>query len=57
MVTVSIEHEVVGGEVVLEEFENVESVNNPPMTETAHLSFADDREDEKVRHGTIVRVH
>lgn len=57
MCTVSIEHEVVDGEPVLEEFENVESVNNPPMTETTHLSFADDRDDEKVRHGTIVRVH
>jgi hypothetical protein len=56
MNTVSIEHEIVDGKTVLETFENVESITNPPMTETTHLKFKDERDDEKVRYGEIVKV-
>jgi len=56
MNTVSIEHEIVDGKTVLEEFENVESITNPPMTETTHLKFENERDDEKVRYGEIVKV-
>jgi len=51
-----VEHKLVGGESVLETFEEVESFNNPPMTDNLHISFADeDREDEKLSYGTVVR--
>jgi hypothetical protein len=54
--TLHVEHEVIGGEPVLEEFEGVEKFNNPPMTDTLHIAFADDREDAKLSYGYVVRA-
>jgi len=54
--TLHVEHEVIGGETVLEKFEGVESFNNPPMTTTLHLKFADDRDDKKLGYGYVVRA-
>ena len=54
--TVYVEHEIVGGKTVLEEFDGVESFNNPPMTNHLHLEFAGDREEEKLSYGTVVRA-
>lgn len=54
--TLHVEHEIVGGNSVLETFEGVESFNNPPMVDTLHLSFADDREMKKLNYGTVVRA-
>jgi hypothetical protein len=51
-----IEHDVVGGKTVLEKFEDVESFNNPPMTDTLHLSFADERESKQLNYGNVVRA-
>lgn len=50
-----VEHEVVGGEDVLETFEGVESFDDPPMTDQIHLSF-DDKENEKLSYGNVVRA-
>jgi copper chaperone CopZ len=57
MDSVNIEHEIADGKTVLEEFEGVESITNPPMTETIHLSFKDDRDRLKLRYGEIVKVN
>lgn len=54
--TVYVEHEIIGGETVLEEFEGVESFNNPPMTNNLHLSYADDRDDDQLGYGHVVRA-
>lgn len=54
--TLHVEHEVVGGATVLEEFEGVSAFNDPPMTNTLHLSFADDRDDKKLSYGNVVRA-
>lgn len=54
--TVHVEHEVIGGETVLEKFEGVEAFNDPPMTERLHLTFADDRDDEQLGYGHVVRA-
>lgn len=54
--TLHVEHEIIDGKTVLEKFENVESINNPPMIETMHLKFDDDRDDKKIRYGKIVKV-
>jgi hypothetical protein len=53
--TLHVEHEVIGGQAVLETFEGVETFNSPPMTNTFHLSFADDRPDKKLKYGQLVR--
>lgn len=53
--TLRVEHEVVGGEDVLETFEGVESFDDPPMTNQIHLSF-DDKENEKLSYGNVVRA-
>ena len=51
-----VEHELVDGKVVVEEFEGVESFNNPPMSNKLQLSFSDDDRDEKILdYGTVVR--
>lgn len=52
----NIEHDVVDGKTVLEEFKNVDSISNPPMTDTIHLSFEDDRDTIKLQYGKIVQV-
>lgn len=57
MDSVNIEHQITDGKTVLEEFEGVESITNPPMTETIHLSFKDDRDRLKLRYGEIVKVN
>jgi len=54
--TLHVEHEVIGGKVVLETFEGVESFNNPPMTSSLHLKFADDRDNEQLDYGHVVRA-
>lgn len=51
-----IEHEVIGGEMVLETFENVESFNDPPMTNTIHVSFTDNQDDARLTYGNVVRA-
>lgn len=51
-----VEHDLIGGEAVLEEFEGVESFNNPPMTSTLRLTFADDRDDKRLDYGNIVKA-
>lgn len=52
-----VEHEVIGGEMVLEKFQDVESFNDPPMTNSLHLTFADgDRDDERLNYGNVVRA-
>jgi hypothetical protein len=51
-----IEHEVIGGEMVLEKFENVESFNDPPMTNTIHVSFTDNQDDAKLTYGNVIRA-
>lgn len=54
---VHVEHEVIGGETVLEKFEGVQSFNNPPMVSTLHLSFEDDDRDmKKLNYGRVVRA-
>jgi len=53
--TLYVEHQVIGGEKVVEDFEGVESFNDPPMTNSLHLTFADDRDTEKLSYGNIVR--
>jgi len=56
MLTLFVEHELVGGKTVVEEFGGVKSFNNPPMTDTIHLSFTDGESDEKkLNYGTVVR--
>lgn len=55
--TVHVEHELIDGKMVLEEFEGVESLNDPPMTGSTHLSFADgEKDDKQLNYGTIVRA-
>lgn len=54
--TVHVEHEIIGGETVLEKFEGVESFNDPPMTTNLHLKFADDRDDKQLDYGNVVRA-
>jgi hypothetical protein len=54
--TVHVEHQLVGGEVIVEEFEGVQSFNNPPMTSTLRLTFADGREPETLDYGNIVKA-
>jgi hypothetical protein len=54
--TLHVEHEVLGGKTVLEEFEGVEQFNDPPMTSKLHLKFADDRDDKKLSYGNVVRA-
>lgn len=54
--TLHVEHEIIGGETVLETFEDVESFNNPPMTSKLHVSFADDRDDKQLGYGHVVRA-
>jgi hypothetical protein len=54
--TLNVEHTIVGGKAVLEKFENVASFDNPPMTDTLHIKYADDREDDKLNYGTVVRA-
>ena len=53
---IHVEHEIVGGKTVLETFEGVESFNDPPMVDTLHLTFADEREMKKLNYGTVVRA-
>jgi hypothetical protein len=55
--TLHVEHEVIGGETVLETFEGVVSFNDPPMTSSLHLTFADEnRDDEQLDYGNVVRA-
>jgi hypothetical protein len=54
--TIHVEHEVIGGEPVLETFEGVETFLNPPMTGTSLVKFAGDRENQKLKHGVLVRA-
>lgn len=54
--TVHIEHELVDGKVVLEEFEGVEQFNDPPMTNSTHLSFKDEQSDKSLDYGRVVRA-
>jgi hypothetical protein len=55
--TLHVEHEVIGGETVLEKFEGVESFNDPPMTTKLHLKFADEEQDDKkLGYGHVVRA-
>jgi len=54
--TLHVEHEVIGGETVLEKFEGVEQFNDPPMTNKLHLKFADDRDDKRLGYGHVVRA-
>jgi hypothetical protein len=54
--TVHVEHEIVSGKTVLEEFEGVESVMNPIMNSNILLKYADDRDDEKLGYGNVVTV-
>lgn len=55
--TVHVEHEIVGGKTVVEQFEGVETFNDPPMTSTLHLRFADEnRDDERLDYGNVVKA-
>jgi hypothetical protein len=54
--TIHVEHEVIDGEPVLEKFEGVETFLNPPMTGTMLVKFEGERNDEKLKHGTLVRA-
>jgi len=54
--SVYVQHEIIGGKVVLESFEGVESFDNPPMTESLHLKFNDDRDDKQLRYGRVVKA-
>jgi hypothetical protein len=54
--TLHVEHQLTGGEVILEEFEGVSSFNNPPMTSTLRLTFADGRETETLDYGNVVKA-
>ena len=54
--SVHVEHEIVGGKTVLEEFEAVESFNDPPMTNKIHLRFGDNRDDKQLNYGSVVRA-
>jgi hypothetical protein len=54
--TLHVEHQVVGGKTVLEQFEGVESFNDPPMTNKLHLEFEDDRDGKKLGYGNVVRA-
>lgn len=52
-----VEHEVIGGEMVLETFDGIESFNDPPMTNTLHLKFSEsNKDDKKLKHGSVVRA-
>lgn len=51
-----IEHEIVGGKTVLETFEGVESFNDPPMTNSLHIKYDDDRDDDSLEYGNVVRA-
>lgn len=53
---VHVEHEVIDGKPVLEKFEGVATVLNPPMTGSMLLKFEGDRDDKKLKHGDVVRV-
>lgn len=56
--TVAVEHQVIGDDPVYEEFEGVEAFDDPPMTEAAHLRFADeDRDDKRLKGGNIVSAN
>lgn len=55
--TVHVEHEIVGGKAVVEKFEGVETFNDPPMTSTLHLRFADEnRDNEQLDYGKVVKA-
>jgi hypothetical protein len=52
-----VEHEVIDGETVLEKFDGIESFNDPPMTNSLHLKFADEnRDEETLKYGNVVRA-
>jgi hypothetical protein len=54
--SVNIEHENVDGDVMLDEFEGVKKVIDPPPTERLRLVFANGQPDTLLRYGTIVQV-
>lgn len=55
--TVHVEHQIVGGKTVLEKFEGVETFDDPPMTSTLHLKFADeDRDEKRLDYGNVVKA-
>jgi len=39
----------------MDKYQGVTSFNDPPMTNNLHLTFGDDREDEKLGDGNIIR--
>lgn len=53
---VHVEHELANDKTVLEEFKGVESFANPPMTDTLHLTFQDDRTDKKLNYGHVAKA-
>jgi len=55
MFTLWIEYTDVDGEVSMDKYQGVTSFNDPPMTNNLHLTFGDDREDEKLGDGNIIR--
>jgi hypothetical protein len=50
-----VEHEIIGGETVLEKFEGVESFMDPPMTNSIIVKYEDERDDDTLKCGNVVR--
>lgn len=53
---IRVEHEIVSGKTVFEEFENVEAITDPPMVSNTSIEFADDRETKNLSYGDVVRI-
>lgn len=52
--TVHVEHQIVGGKTVHEEFEGVEQAADPPVSKNIHLEFAGEKDSVKLNHGNVV---